>query len=501
MRSIYLLVALIIFSYSKSWSQYFSETYSLGLDIKFNRHTITVPVKSADQSKTALFFIDKKHINAYLLGKRLQVTDSLGFLARPSTFSFPIIIGGFEYDENKYALVFKGNKSIIMAFFDFQIDQMDVKELPLFNDSELFLASTFYERTFYVLNRAISSNEVLVYAISKDVGIRKTVFNFGDIKVGSKEFKLSRAFRREGLFPIISDTYNGLASTYHPNKLYISKNEMQITLDSEEDYTLLLKLDLALSTQSYQIYAQNRFGCTAGSGYAANEGFISFSSNSFIYENWLFQTSACDRLFRLQIKDLETGQMRKGYSFTHEGGLTFKNSRILQYNDGTSTFNSGSTKEITKNARLLRGMVNTSPAIVVNPYLNGIWKLTIGSFKEAYLSDNSIGAGIVREPIVTTPNGVVSGPATAISSLLSPYYSDTHIGTRYFETLLNKETLEHNTGSLGENAFSRFRSQKAQQRYDLITRPAQAVFVAGNTFIYAYYDSGKKKYVFNRYGL
>jgi hypothetical protein len=266
-------------------------------------------------------------------------------------------------------------------------------------------------------------------------------------------------------------TYNELGTTQKPAKIYLTPNEVLLTIEYFK-LTSILFLDIENEKLTIKSYPRPE---VTDNGMGA--------SNSFLYYNYLVQASCSYDKLAIDFIDIRTSKKIQSYQVEKKDTISFKNTSIFQDKSGSST-------RILKNtSQLLNKITNAKLALAINPDKNGTIKMTLGS----YLERQQGGGGYYM--MMGEGGGV---PMYIPTPMMGGYNAGKYIKSAYFESSFLLPNFAHNKDRkilLTDNVLDRIRDYEnniAQNNPISLTY----IFRRNNEFIFCFYNSDTVKYHF-----
>jgi hypothetical protein len=310
-------------------------------------------------------------------------------------------------------------------------------------------------------------------------------FDFGNHKFldTTYDFSLYDLLNKEHIFlhKISYDTPTAVELTSNFNKVYFNEEKIILTIDAYQNYTKLIYLDLENFTSRID---------TIGHYKILREKLMPQRSNSFIYQENIFQLNVSTLGLALCIKDINTKEILKQFIIKEEDSLFFKNTPVIQL--GSNYEYSKKERELNKMSQILRKVTRFGAGISVFS-LGDLLEVTIGGSKK--IQGNSGGTGMP----VTSGGGTVTGPYgnytlpnyTYYPMATYNYHSYTGSKSIHFKSALQIDSLEHLPDELEDNIFDKI-NDKLDEYIDRYF--VELVFKKGNDYYLVYYFKPDKKH-------
>ncbi len=282
----------------------------------------------------------------------------------------------------------------------------------------------------------------------------------------------NRAEAAIAISPIYYGSMQSLPAAADRRKIYFTPDKIYITIDDRDVYTnlhtRLITLDLVVGDALVELIKIPTVNCSE------------FGSNSFIFEDKLFQVVACDKELVIIAKKFGSNEVIREFRATSEDTISFKNTPIIQEGGRFD----GSKKKAHENTRKFLNAIGDTKAgtgICLNRLPSGNIEFTLGSFKE-----------------LTTRFGMINSPGGSRSFYYNPNattasFSITSERAIYLKGLLNPTTLESVSAMAELNAMEKIAARKLNKNWG-----ATIIWIKGACY-FGYYDKTRKLYRIERY--
>lgn len=445
-----------------------------------------LPIVGKNQEVT-LILMGKKEITALELDQHFKEQGSYK-MPRPKV-SFDNLLG-YSTLNKEYHLFFTDDYReqffIQTIDVDKQQDRSEISELKLLD--EIYLESFSYRDKFYLITLIDNASILRLYEfIGNDIE-RETDYDFSGFQLGDDTY-----FDLFGILQDLSDSFNQnnimtKVAAGNPNsleiasewvKLYYFDDQLFITLDHNLFETQLININLATNEYLFETYPKPVLQC----------GNALESSNSYIFEDKLFQIRVCKSGLKMQVTDLLSKQVLSSYGVADDETVSFKNSAVRQ-EGSTNIFSQGTDKELIKTDKILRKIANSQSGISAYRSDETV-VVTVGGFKAVNHSNTGGGFSFGGTEIASNTGAITVTPTYNFNPTMNGFGNYRSTRSVYFHSLLNKESYLHQEGEVLKNAFDNI-STFEKETTDYIT--AETVFKVGNYFIYGYYDYEKWLY-------
>ncbi|RZJ54479.1 MAG: hypothetical protein EOO44_04920, partial [Flavobacterium sp.] len=233
---------------------------------------------------------------------------------------------GYSFSEDGNPTVYwysQISKDIIIVKYYFETKTSKALKFEYAVDSELMVTSFQKDNTFNLLMQHKSAPALILYVFKNGMVEEKildfTPFKFQDRKTQPKSFnQILRDYPIEKMEP---GEYNPLSKVVSKTKLYLLSNRLILTLDHNLKKTQLfdIKLDSIAIKEKTFLQPENKKA--------------SKSSNSYYFENKLFQINTNSEDFLMDVKELDSEKVIKSITVAKNDTIRFKNSPFLIQRD------------------------------------------------------------------------------------------------------------------------------------------------------------------------
>ncbi len=481
----YILVAWVIFSApliaQKQVVELDNITYS-----NFIKEETAFSLSNSETGELALVIPDKRTVAAYLFNENFELTDSI--TAESLRIKFKDIIGYRVTDTHYTTLFATENKHFLgVVDFDFETGKTRTEQLDINLSSEEVLETVTHNNRFFLLSINDDFEGLIVRELMENGTLHKTELKINE-PVSIKDLltrrnKPDEVDKRKGsvfnepfvpeIVEIDNKNPNSLETTSKLNKLYAKDNNLILTFDNFEAFTLVYFIDLSDFSVTEKRFPQEMV-----------DGKYLEKSNSFLFEEKLFQIAVSDDKLILNISDFKTGDIIRSFRATKERPIIFKNTNLNQKNGMFMGINE--IRYLDDTAQFLRKVNNGLPGIAITQ-INNNYQLTIGGTQV-------LGGG--GGGMMMAGGGVVGGAAggMVVSIYFNPTYSSygSYNNTKsiYIESIFDAQ-FNHIQGYPLENVFDKVKMY--QDSFEKIS--AEEVFAHNGKLYFGYYN--KKSEVYN----
>ncbi len=377
---------------------------------------------------------------------------------------------GYLIDGNTITLFMntKNGRSYGVLKFDFENNLSTVEELDFKLKKEEYLEALSIDNTFYLFSRPNQSSKINIYEFNSDL-----TSTLHEIKFNKDDF-LDVRDKPIHFYEILSDpvkienkTPNSIEATSKNVKLYNYGKKVSITSDRYKEYTYIINIDL----ENY-IYSSDRIFKPS-----IEDSYLGLKTNSFLFENNLFQIISNSKQLTIQITDIDTKAIIKEYTVKKNEPISFKNSFIIQEGGDFDKY-----RELDKTSQFLRKISQAHAGISVFKQ-NGVFQITYGSAIEMPSGGSYVAIGVLV-------GGVSGGIIMAsINAATTSYYGYTN-SKSVRATGLFDENFNHIEGEVSLNIFDRIKIYAE----NIKGLQAETIINLEDYYLYGHYNKIKKVY-------
>jgi hypothetical protein len=368
----YLLLSLLI---STAISQSQEIINSTPVALKKNRDVFQIVNET--QKKVTLFVSDKERVKAVSLNENMKITDSISS-ERPDKKVYSEMIGYNQSGINSRLFWSSPNhKQIFCQLYDFENQKVSTQNYNFPLKDEVFLQKFTEKENFYILTILKKSNTLKLYVFDAEGKVAEKLIDLTNFHFFNSMYQRANLYGvlEENFLPfeapfslqkIISDNPTSLTYSGKKRKLYTNSKEISLTIDTNLDYTQIIKINLEDFTVSEKMIKK------AYMPYAFRSELI---TNSFLFQDKLYQIKASSDKFIFKIQNLNDSISKK-YSASINTSIDFKNSEITQENGG-----SDSKRVLETSAQFIR-KINSSNGAISCYQVGDKNLITIGSVSE-----------------------------------------------------------------------------------------------------------------------
>lgn len=408
---------------------------------------------------------------------------------------------GYKLDSTNYHFFFtnKKEKVIFIKTINTQKQQIIGKKLDFKFKKERLLGSFKYKAEFYFFSVLNKSSLLNLYKIKNNKIFKVKEFDFSAYKFSDGDYYtklyniLSDSYSSTRMLMVIhkinNEVYNTLNIASKLNKFYRYNDKIYFTFDNSLRNTKIITIDMENLYSNMAFYDQAT-DCNGDTNIV--------SSNSFLFQEKLFQVALYNNGLCLQVRNIEKDSILEKINFNI-------NDVFL---DRSTTFIIKKPKlllkqvimQIESTKQFWKELSKTDLGIAVN-LNNGMFELTLGGVKESMHYTG--GGGITKYQAVGTAQNFGAGHNIAIpgSSLYSHHcnpimynYNKTDDNVTVFCRMLLDENYEYYKGEVSKNIYDRIRDFKKVNH-----RNMQTVSKIGAFYIFGYCNYWKEKYYLYRF--
>jgi hypothetical protein len=449
----------------------FSQEIVNSIPIELKRDSQVFQSVDETSKELTLFIADKLKTKAIRLDAKMNIIDSLS--ASKSEKNQTKIIGNIT-GVNKTTLFFGSSnpKKITSQSFDFDSKAIIDKTFDLDIKDEIYLEKFSVNNTFIILHLVKSTNAFKLYVFD-------SAGNYDVKNIATNELKF---YHRSNLYDTFADDFlpfepsfslqkispespTSLTDSAKKRKCYYDKKKIIITIDTNNNFTQLINIDLEKYIATGKIIKNTPY-----KSFNTTE----LNSNSFLMEDNLYQIKTSSTKSILSIKDLEDNLIKE-YEISANKSIDFKNSDIIQQNGSAK-----STKTIDETGPFIRKINNLNLGVSLYK-INDKYFTTLGSVSEVRDSGPAVGGmfGVV---------GVLMYYALS-NPTLENFNAYANRKVVYFNSLLDKNG-NHVKEDLKPLAFDKIQSFMMDKK-DITS---QTIFKINESYYLGYYENKLQKF-------
>ncbi|WP_456315115.1 hypothetical protein [Pseudomonas shirazensis] len=301
---------------------------SAPVNLKKNRDIFQIV--NQDKKDVTLFVSDKVKVKAMHLNENMQIVDSIS-TERPDTKTYDNMIG-YNISNNNTRLFWASRdyENIFTQLYDLSSHKVVTQEYTLVFKDEKILQKFSENENFYILTVVKKSNTFKLHIFDKEGTYQQQTIDLNSFHFFRANYTKTTLYGifEENHLPfeapltlqnINVDNPTSLTDAAKKRKCYFKNKQIVITLDNNVDYTQVIKIDLEKFSAEEKIVKQHSL--------AGDRTYI--NSNSFYFEDRLYQEKTSSDFFYFMIKDLDDNVINQ-YSANATAPIDFKNSEIYQ---------------------------------------------------------------------------------------------------------------------------------------------------------------------------
>ncbi len=449
-------------------------------------------ISNQNNGDVMLLLEEGKQFQAYLLNSNYEEKSKVATKTISSKYDQII---GYNITGNTYSVFFSNSRhtKFGVQVFDFENKTSKINIIDFKIKGEIYLESINYNNKLLVLTITRNSSDLNIYTFDQNAFKKKTLSlkeleykNDKNQRYSINAFDLlisySGGFSNSivNLIKIESSNPNIIETTSEENKLYQYNDQLIFSFDKDDKKTRLCYIDLERFIPVIKTYDKPA---------NTEEGYR--KSNSYIFENKLFQIASSNQKMKFTVLDLQTEQIIKEYKITKNDSIPFKNSPIIQEGGGMfPEFSGDRVREMEKTSKYLRKISSANLGISVYK-INNTYNIILGGTKEITTG----GGGFVGAPgfgggaDVGATIGSTGAFVVGFNPTFYGYNGYTSTKSTYINCLFD-DTFNHIPGDIPLNSFDYINDFE-----DKLDKPkAINIFRHQQKLHYGYFDIKDKKY-------
>ena len=442
MKKITFLLSLIFYLGGFSQSN-LEQEFLVSLNHKYSEDQTTISVYNKDREELIIVTTQKKSLLINVLDSTFQLKRTFE-IDRPGK-NDAMLLGILQKGDS--LLITYSNK-LFTGISSQYIDVITGSMYPNISGEKIlyqqYLASEIIDNELYVLSIRDNKSDLYVYRFKSDQSMEIMAFPFGDTKFldDKYEFYLYNLLKKGNLLmqKISDEGPSSIELVSRHNKVYFKENEIILTIDFFRNMTKFISLNLTDTTKIVKDFMQPL---------VVDNTTIPGSSNSFLYNNFLFQINVSSLQLALNIKSINDGELQKEFRFNLKDTLLLNNSTIMQHGvaldyDYIFFWEQNETRELTKSKQVLRKLGRSDVGINVYEYA-GILDVTVGGVLDI-IGGNS--------DYQYNPGFKLSMPPIGYYSALTySLYKSLRSKTVQFHSLLSNQSFDRLDNSMDNSIF------------------------------------------------
>ncbi|MHA7055744.1 hypothetical protein ACWGOQ_0000885 [Aquimarina sp. M1] len=448
-----------------------------------------------EENKNLLILTEEDFkLSAYLLDSQYGPKAKIETKALPPRYKNLI---GYDIRDNLYSVFFTNSRNTKFGVLQFDINKQTATQriLNFKLKKEKYIESVIYKNKIYLLSITKRSSDLNIYTFNDSFTAEKKVISLNSVEYPSeltqgitrKVYNMLTAGSTDIFNPTVniakieSRNPNVIETTSKKIKLYRSDNEIAISFDNSVKETKVCFINLDTYELTYKSYDQPA---------KTEQGFA--KSNSYIFDNKLFQISSSRQKMKFRVSDIETKEIIKEYRLNKEDTIDFKNSPILQEGGGMfPSITSNRVREMEKTAKYLRKITAADLGISVYK-LGNQYNIVLGGTKEIN------GGGAMTIGFGGAVGGAVAGFGNITVGFNPTFYGYNGYSTSkstYINCLFD-ENFDHLEGDIQKNKYDIINDFE-----DTLSENIEAVnvFLHDNQIHYSFADPKDHSYQLYRF--
>jgi hypothetical protein len=434
---------------------------------------------NVDSNLVNLFISDNIKVKAIQFNEEMKIVDSIS-ADRPNPKTYANMIG-YNSSKGSTRLFWSSNdlEEIFTQLYDFTNRKVETKKHSLVFKDEKVLQKFTENENFYILTVVKKTNVFKFHIFDKEGQYSEKVIDLSNFRFFASEYtkKTLYGMFEVNLLPfeipftlqkIDADNPTSLTDAAKKRKCYVTNNQLIITFDLNFDFTQVLIIDLVNFTATEKIVKKHAIAMVE---------FARLNSNSFYFQNKLYQIKSSQDLLYLTVKDLDDNLIKE--YFTDENKpLNFKNSEI--YQEGGDF---GGGKRVLENTSQFIRKVNNSNSGLSCYKIGENTLITFGAVSA--VQQSGVQAGLGQFGFI---GALIS--AVAFNPTMESFNSYSNRKVVKAEGLFDKNA-NHLKGDLQPLAFDKIRTF-VDKKKDV---SSQTLFKMNSIYYLGYYDNKTANYI------
>ncbi|WP_394775537.1 hypothetical protein [Flavobacterium sp.] len=342
-----LLLFLLIYK-SVLFSQTVLNSYPIDLN-KYDEKNQILNVENTTTHDVFAFVVNSKNLTILKYNSALFLKDEFT-LSRQNIADKDLI--GYSFSED-------GNPTLYWSVKDFStilvikyyLENKTYKILSFkYPSSQEYVVGAFQKNNlFYLISKEISKPALTSYTFTNGT-VEERIFDFSEFTFQNRKTQsltFSQILAENPIEKIESDEYSPLDKSTKKSKMYIMNNHLILTFDHNPKETQIFDLNL----ENHEIIEKKIPQSVTQSAKRL--------SNSFFYNNKIYQINATQEELLLDIKDYNSGETLKTFKVSQNDTIRFKSSPLLMQRDIEKP------RELKKTSKFLQRLSNTDIGLSV----------------------------------------------------------------------------------------------------------------------------------------
>lgn len=313
------LILLFLLTYkSVLLGQTILNSYPLDLK-KYDEYNQILNVENTITNDVFAFVANAQNVTILKYNSALFLKDSFT-VARTNLENMTIVGYSFSEDENPTLYwATEDYKDILVIKYYLETKTYKVLSFKFPVTSQYIITTFQKDNLFYIISKDIAQPALISYAFKNGI-VEEKVFDFSPYTFQNRRTQLltfNQVLSENPIEKIESDEYNPLFKSTKKSKMYMLNNHIILTLDQNPKKTQVFDLNL----ENHDITEKNFIQ----SGTQDPKKL----SNSFFYNNKIYQISTTQDELLLDIKDYNSTETLKSFKVTKNDTIRFKSSPLL----------------------------------------------------------------------------------------------------------------------------------------------------------------------------
>ena len=281
------------------------------------------PVVNENTGEVAVFISDAKSVYGYRFNNRFEKIDEL--IVEDKRREFKNFLGSQTSENGDYRIFLSNAKAdkFLTINFSFTNKSVTYNEFALLRNYESYVQAFTFKNEFYLLSAATNVDKVYVYTFKEQGAPKRNDLDVSGIKLLNKfdnPGQITQFISPKKRPPVFyENTPTALEQATKQHKLFITKDEVILTIDENRSVTQFLTLDLNAMKATRTAFEKPY----------PNIKRIRKRSNSFVNGDHLFSIGVLKDAFTLQVRDLKQNVVLKEHTARRKEPIPFKNSPII----------------------------------------------------------------------------------------------------------------------------------------------------------------------------
>lgn len=308
----------------------FAQEIINSIPLELKKSSTVFQIANPKKNAVTLFVRDSVKIKAIYLNEKMQITDSITD-KRPNPKTYTNIIG-YNSSNGNTRLFWSSNnyETIFSQVFNPNSRESLLKECKLVLKNEKVIQKFSQDENFYILTVVEDSNIFKLYVFNNEGNFTEKIINTEGFHFFTLDYKKSDLYTAfsESLLPfeapfslqnITVENQTSLIDAAKKRKCYLKDKQLVITIDTNIDFTQVILIDLQSFTATEKMIKKQHL--------VGDRKFL--NSNSFYFDNKLYQLKTSSGIIYFTIKDLEDNILKE-YFANSTKPIAFKNSEFFE---------------------------------------------------------------------------------------------------------------------------------------------------------------------------